>query len=142
MFNDIVTVFNNHKGCWYAHMIRGVDYGSTASAGSTKLNGITKSDRVIVLIRSDADKHISSDVTLQYVPPKVYERLENVEGHITFKPQDSFILIGEYNGAEPISDDDYEAGFFDYMNSMYDNVFMISSAAYFGLIPHFEIEAG
>ena len=49
-------------------------------------------------------------------------------------------MIGEWNGADVINDDDYDTGFYDYMNVEYDNVFSIStvSGAY-DLIKHFEI---
>ena len=43
----------------------------------------------------------------------------------------------EYN--QPISDDDYDSGLYDYLNSENDDIFMITSAEFFGAIPHFEL---
>ena len=49
-----------------------------------------------------------------------------------------FFYLGEYS-EEPISDEDYMEGFYDYMNSTFDGVFAITSVAKLDLIPHFEI---
>jgi len=43
----------------------------------------------------------------------------------------------EYN--EPIADNEYESGLYNDMNSKYDGVYKITTSAFFGLIPHFEI---
>lgn len=142
MYNDTITLFNLHNGAWYSHIIKEVDAGITSGAGSTALNGTTRTDSAIILIQTSSSKVINADNSLlPYVSPKAFSALENPESVITFQPQTDFILIGEYENSEPINEDDFETGFYDEMNSKYDNVFLITSAAYFDLIPHFEIGA-
>ena len=70
---------------------------------------------------------------------KAYNILASGIDAITFQPQTDFIMMGEYESTEPVNDDDYDAGFYDEMNSRYDSVYQIVSAVFYSLIPHFEI---
>lgn len=141
MFSDTITLFNLHNGSWFPHIIHGVDAaGITDGASATALNGTTKSDNGSILIQTSNSKVINVDKTLlPYVSPKAYAALENGADAVTFQPQTDFIYMGEYENAEPINDDDYEAGFYDYVNSRRDGVYKIISAVFYSLIPHFEI---
>lgn len=57
-------------------------------------------------------------------------------------PESGDKIILQYVSAdEPIADDNYKNGFYNYMNKSYDNVFAISTVSKFNLIPHFEIGA-
>lgn len=143
MFNDTITVFNLNNGMWYSHVIRNTDaVGIIHGATNTAVNGTTKSDNAVVLINSTIDKHIQTDEgLLPYTAPKSYAALENGNNAITFQPQTDFIVLGEHYYNNPINDDDYETGFYDYINSTLDDVYLIVSAAFYGLIPHFEIGA-
>ena len=143
MFNDIITVFNLNNGAWHSHVIRNTDAaGITHGATSTAVNGTTKSDNAVILINSTIDKSIQTEKgLLPYITPKAYAALENGNNAITFQPQTDFIVLGEHYYDNPINDDDYETGFYDYVNSTLDNVYLIVSAAFYGLIPHFEIGA-
>ena len=78
-----------------------------------------------------------------YMTPKVFRNSGDPSVNITFAYGDEFdfIMSGAYEGAGPINDEDYRNGFFNYMNKMYDEVFAITKAAKFNLIPHFEIVA-
>jgi len=75
----------------------------------------------------------------QYLGPKAYAALTSPAGYFTFKPETDFIMVGNFSHSEPISDDDFEQGLYHAMNETQDGVYMVTSAAYFSLIPHFEI---
>lgn len=142
MYNDTVTVFNLHKDTWLPRIIHNVDVGVTSSTSLTPLNGLTKADSSIILIRSNDSKCIDvNGRQLLYVAPKKFAVLENVENVISFQTKTDFVLLGEYESTKPIVDDDFESGFYDMINSERDGVYQISSVAYYSLIPHFEIEA-
>lgn len=144
MFTDTITLFNLNNGMWYPHIIHNVDAaGIISGASATPLNGSTKADNGLILIQtygSAGIKAIDTDSgTRVYVEPKAYAALVSGSSAVTFQPQTDFIMLGAYEGVSPIVDDDYEAGFYDEMNSKYDNIYQIVSAAYYSLIPHFEI---
>lgn len=142
MYNDTITVFNLHSGLWLPRIIYNVDVGITSGANSTTLNGLTKADSSIILIRSNGSKYIDvNGRQLLYVAPKRFAVLENVENVISFQPQTDFIFLGAYESIKPVADDDFETGFYDMMNNERDGVYQIASVAYYSLIPHFEIEA-
>ena len=50
-----------------------------------------------------------------------------------------FFMLGEYSTTEPIADNDYIDGFYNYVNDEYDYVFAITKVAEYSVIPHFEI---
>lgn len=142
MFNDTITLFNLHNGVWFPHLIYGADAaGMINGSSATALNGTTNADSGTILIQTNNDLIIHSDKKpIPYVTPKAYAALENGADAITFQPQTDFIFIGAYESTEPIIDDDYEAGFYTEMNSKNDDVYLITSVKFYGLIPHFEIE--
>lgn len=77
-----------------------------------------------------------------YLTPKAWDRQTNdlLPQTITFTPGEKFdfFYVGEWT-EDPIADDDYENGFYDYMNSTYDGVYAVTSVSKLGVIPHFEI---
>ena len=40
---------------------------------------------------------------------------------------------------EPLTDDDYDEGLYHALNAERDGIYLISSAGFYGLLPHFEI---
>ena len=74
-----------------------------------------------------------------YTGPKAYAKLENPDGYFTFKPETDFFVTGNYSSNDPIPDEDYEDGLYNAMNDAQDGVYMIASAIFYGLLPHFEI---
>ena len=80
-----------------------------------------------------------TDENRQYIGPKAYAALESPAGYFTFTPETDFIVVGNYSSNEPINDDDYTEGLYHAMNDVQDGVYMVTSATYFSLIPHFEI---
>lgn len=73
-----------------------------------------------------------------YAKPMLYAALEDPSKTFTFTPERDFIVLGDHWSAEPL-DDTGEEGLYSEMNNALDDVYMISSAAYYRMIPHFEI---
>lgn len=149
MYNDTITLFNRlpsrtQGDKWFPVVLTGVDVNMDR-ASIIKAMGAEVSDSVSLHIRYSKDENGNILIgDRQYVLPKEYIKIaaENLPEYITFKSGNSFdfFYVGEWQDTEPINDDDYLKGFYDHMNSEYDNVFTIStvSGAY-DLIPHFEI---
>lgn len=80
-----------------------------------------------------------TDDVRKYIGPKAYSRLDDPRGYFTFKAETDFMVVGNYSSGDPIDDDEYDEGLYHAMNDAQDGVYMITSAAYYGLLPHFEI---
>ena len=94
-----------------------------------------------VIIHCTADKTFTTadGTEKSYTGAKAYAKCENPTACITFKPECDFIYEGAWPDLEPLREEDYESGLYHALNDEYDGVYMISSAAYYGLLPHFEI---
>ncbi len=147
MYDKTITLFNYHKqtDSWRTTVFTGVDLVETVGANATR-QGHTNSDAVELLINMNKDTPIVTPtdtagvtVSKQYLPPKAYAALSDPVNHFTFTPEHDFFREGNHYSAEPISDADYEDGLYSDINTGFDGVYMVSSAAYFSLIPHFEI---
>lgn len=145
MYSDTVTIFNRYESrlgdMWYPTVLRGVNFMSDRSAIVQKYGEQSK-DNAVVNVRYDNVKGKVFVVGKEYFQPKEWDRQTNdrLTKTITFTPGEKFdfFYLGEYS-EEPISDDDYMEGFYDYMNSTFDGVYAITSVAKLDLIPHFEI---
>lgn len=79
----------------------------------------------------------------EFVYPKEYKSVDE----ITFKggSNPDFFWVGEWESEKVISDEEYQTslhnGFYDYMNSTRDNVYVITTASKYDLIPHMEVLA-
>lgn len=149
MYNDTITLFNRYPSKtqgdkWFPVVLHGVDVNMDRAA-LIKTMGIDSSDTVSLHIKCSRDSQGQVFIgDKQYLLPKEYikQPLENLGNYITFKSgkEFDFFYVGEWADSEPILDDDYRNGFYDHMNSEYDNVFAISTASgAYDLIPHFEI---
>ena len=138
MFDHTITLFNYHAKTnkWYTTKFDGVDL-LAASAKSATLQGETNGSSVDLLINVTADK--SSADGKKYVGPKAYATVDDPADYFTFIPETDFFMEGDFSTPEPISEDDYESGYYHEMNNAHDGVHMVVSAAFFSLIPHFEI---
>ena len=56
-----------------------------------------------------------------------------------FAPECDFIFAGAWPDTEPLTDDDYDEGLYHALNAERDGIYLISSAGFYGLLPHFEI---
>lgn len=149
MYNDTITLFNRYPNRttgdkWYPTVIQGVDLNMDRAA-LIKTMGIDSSDTVSLHIKYSRDTENNILIgDKKYVLPKEYMTvsIDEISDYITFKSgkEFDFFFVGEWADSEPILDDDYRNGFYDHMNSEYDNVFAISTASgAYDLIPHFEI---
>ena len=142
MYQNTITLFNFHEatGLWYPSVFTGVDLGVNNSSRSTK-DGKNNGDAVSVIIHCTADKTFTTadGTEKSYTGAKAYAKCENPTACITFKPECDFIYGGAWPDLEPLREEDYESGLYHALNDEHDGVYMISSAAYYGLLPHFEI---
>ena len=139
MHDTTVTLFNKAAGKWYPTEFHNVTLTEANANTPTPDAGIKNADAVEILIRTAADKSSTENgVTVRYVPPKEYAALENPVGYFTFTPEQDFFYVG-FVMAASYSDDDYDEGLYHHMNKTYDGVYMIQSATFYSLIPHFEI---
>lgn len=141
VYQNTITVFNYHEasGTWHPSVIKGADLIASKSTSSTTA-GKTNSDTVEIMVRCSADKRITTtEGTKSYTGPKEYAKCDNPADRITFTPECDFIYDGEWPELVPISDDGYDSGLYHALNDEHDGIYMISSAAFYGLLPHFEI---
>ena len=143
LHQETITLFNHHPKTdkWYSTVLTGVHLELARGAAPSVNAGIIKGDDILAILPVSTGKTITEpdgETVRQYVRPKEYDALEDTAGHFTFHPQRDFFVMGN-QAAEPVDDDDYEEGFYHAMNDSLDEVYMIESASYFNLIPHFEI---
>ena len=138
MFDCKVTLFNFHAATkqWHTTVFDGVDLLEVDAKSATR-QGETNGSSVDLLINVKPDK--SSADGKKYVGPKAYAAIGDPAAHFTFTAETDFFVEGDHSLSEPVSEDDYESGYYHEMNTLYDGVHMVVSAAYFPLIPHFEI---
>ena len=145
MYSDTVTIFNRYESrlgdMWYPTVLHCVNFMSDRSAIVQKYGEQSKDNAVVNVRYENANGKAFVDGK-EYFQPKEWDRQTNdrLSKTITFTPGEKFdfFYLGEYS-EEPISDDDYMEGFYDYMNSTFDGVFAITSVSKLDLIPHFEI---
>lgn len=150
MYNDTVTLFNRYEsrlgGTWYPTILRGVNLLIDKAAIIAKY-GPDSSDSAVLNVRYrevDGKKMVGDKI---WLPPKEWDKQTNdsFAGSLTFTDgtEFDFFMLGKWEGGEdPVSDDDYQEGFYDYMNRSRDYVFAISSVGgpyHSSTIPHFEI---
>ena len=142
MYERTLTIFNLHGGSWYPTTVDKCDMKVKLSSNLT-VNGINDVGSVTIVIHCSRDKKVRSHQGVkQYLPPKEYAELVNPkpDGFYTFTPEVDFIYEGGWDSAK-IDDDDYDSGFYHYMNAKKDGIHMIQACQYFTLLPHYEISA-
>ena len=137
MFCNTVTLFNYHAKTkqWYTTKFDGADLLEVGAKSATP-KGETNGSSVDLLINVSSDKSYEDKA---YLGPKAYAAADDPAAHFTFTPETDFFMEGDYSMQEPVSEDDYESGYYHEMNTLHDGVHMVVSAAFFPLIPHFEI---
>lgn len=145
MYSDTVTIFNRYESrqgdMWYPTVLDHVNIMSDRAAIAQKYGEQSKDSAVVnVRYMTDAGKIMIDGK--EYFTPKEWNRqdAESISDTITFTPGEKFdfFMIGAYS-EQPISDDDYRDGFYNYMNSQFDGVYAITSVSKLTAIPHFEI---
>ena len=141
MHDATVTLFNFHEaaGKWYPTEFHNVSLTAVRADTGNADAGTINADTVEIIIRTASDKSSTENgVTVRYVGPKEYAALENPVGYFTFTPEQDFFYVGSVIAAS-CQEDDYDEGFYHYMNKAFDGVYMIQSSTFYSLIPHFEI---
>ena len=149
MHDSTVTLFNGHERrgvlLWYPTVFTGVTLTETRGDTATPDAGTVSADTVEIIIRTAADKtsRTPSGTIRQYAGPKEYAALADPSGYFTFTPQRDFIAVGDLSAAypEPVEDeaeDDFH-GFYHAMSKTRDRVYLVTDAAFFSLLPHFEV---
>lgn len=141
VFQGVITVFNYHQktGTWYPTVINNAHIVS-ASASTHGTTGNINADSVEVQITSNRAQHVSTPSgNKSYTLPKDYAVSNTPEEYVTFTPECDFFFVGKWDDLTPVEDDDFDEGFYHAMNQENDGVYMINNAAYFSLVPHFEI---
>lgn len=150
MYDKTVTVFNLYESStaamWYPHVLSGVDL-ITDKGSILKKYGPDSTDNAELHISyylQDGKKYIrnASGILIPWLSPKDWKSQVNdlLDDTITFgSDTDEFFWEGIWI-AGPVNDNDYDRGFYGYMNNRYDNVYRITSVGGpYTVIPHFEI---
>lgn len=137
MYDQTITLFNYRQedNCWRTALFHGVNVIEPRASTATT-QGTNNGDAVEIILHCSKGMKAEG---LQYISPKAYQAMEDVSECFTLTPEKDFIAIGEHTSDEPVSEDDYGEGLYQAMNDLYDGVYMISSATWFSLLPHFEI---
>lgn len=142
LFQDVITIFNFHEktGKWYPTVITNAHIIAT-KANTHGTNGVTNADTVSLQITSNVAQNVSTvDGSVKsYTPPREYATTDTPANYITFTPECDFFIVGKWDDLTPIDDDEYDEGLYSALNAEQDRVYMVSSAVFYSLIPHFEI---
>lgn len=144
IFQNTITLFNFHEatGLWYPSVIAGVDLIEHKS-NSASIEGMNNRDTVNILIPCNTEKKITtSQGVKRYIGNKIYAKCNDPANYITFKPEKDFIYEGVWPDLSPIDGEDFDSGLYNELNTNYDGVYMINAAAFYSLLPHFEIGGG
>ena len=138
MRDQTITLYNYHEpsGLWYTTVFEGVQLAA-ASASSATTHGNNGGDSVSIIIPAAADKTAASR---QYIGPKAYAARDAPGECFTFWPEHDFVVVGSCPLEQPVSEDDYDNGLYHEMNHGQDEVYIVTSASFYGLIPNFEVE--
>lgn len=142
MHTDTITLWNFHKksGKWYPTVIGGCTCRINAASAASVHGGNAK-DAFTASIPCTAQQSViaADGAEKPILGPKAYAASDAPQACITFSPGMDFIAEGSSDDATPICDADYDGGFYDAMNAENDDVHLITSSVYYGLIPHYEI---
>lgn len=148
IYKQTITLFNRIKGSdgetyWYPTKLTGVhlvDNHSSTWNNQGGSNGSTAMVHIMYQIKGGAIYVAGKP----YYTPKDYRLLDEPENAITFSfghhDDSDFFIEGEFDFDGAISDDAHDRhGFYNYMKKVGYNVYSITSATKYNLIPHFEI---
>lgn len=150
MYDDTITLFNRYSSrklgdTWFPTILENVSVNiDRAQIVATQGSDSKDNARIhIKYTKQDGEIVVGGK---RYLTPKAWasQLTDELSESVTFKSgnQFDFIMVGAWDNTEPIKDDDYTEGFYNYMNSTHDNVFVITSASSpYKAIPHFELLA-
>lgn len=145
MYQDTITVFNRKTSrlgdMWYPTILHNVNLNMD-KATIVQTYGESSADNVMLNIAYEVNNGVKTIAGKKYMLPKEWDGQTHEEcaQTITFTSGEDFdfFLVGEYP-EEPVSDDEYIDGFYNFMNQKYDEVYAITSVGIFSVIPHLEI---
>jgi len=150
LYKQTVTLFNRITDAegeilWYPTVLRGVHL-IDSHASTWNNQGGASNDNAELRVMYQIKNGIIMVAGKPYYPPKEYRRLSEPHEAITFAFGHSddcdFFMEGVFDFDGAISDDAYDRhGFYNYMNKAYDNVYSITGATKYNLIPHFSVTA-
>ena len=128
---------------WYPTVIHNVNLMIDKAAIIAKYGAESKDNAILNIHYQILDGQIMIEGK-PYLPPKEWDRQTNdkLSKSITFTSgiDFDFFMLGEYGSTEPIADDNYTEGFYNYLNNEYDYVFAITSVGgQYTTIPTFQI---
>ena len=140
MFQDVATVFNRQDGLWYPTVLTGVQVqasegGVPAALGGERTGAVTL---LVPYVPGEPDRVAGK----AYLPPKKWRQGSEPENHVTFAAGERFdvLLLGPWEGTEPIRDDTWPEGFFARLRRERDGAYAVTAVRRFRALPHFEIE--
>lgn len=144
VYEDVITVFDRLERdgalLWYPTVIEGVHMDALAAAAAARY-GQRSDGRATVLIPYF---RVEGAVTLAgklYVPPKLWQRVEEPELYVTFTGGESFDFFvgGAWEQPGPVEDGLWSGGFYDHMARTRDDVFAVTQVYRYNALPHFEV---
>jgi hypothetical protein len=152
MYSKTITLFNRYHrksggDMWYPHLLTGVDLNADkASILATYGSDSTDSAELHVKYSKNENGNIVIG-NEPWFPPKEWKAQTNdlLPESITFSADATyfdFFVLGEYRADEPIADNDYSDGFYEYVRTQKDYCYTITSVSTpYILIPFFKIMA-
>lgn len=145
MYHDTVTIFTRNRSrlgdMWYPTILHDVNV-NTDRANIVSRYGEQAADSAVLNVmyeEFDGQKRIEGK---RFLKPKEWDAQVNddIADSITFHTGEDFDIfyLGIFS-SEPIADDDYDEGFYDFMQANFDDVYAITGYSEFSVIPHFEI---
>ncbi len=132
IFCRTITLFNLHGDVWYPTVLHNCSLVCDKAARQAA-TGLENADSATLYILRESVEEAGVEV----IGPKAYDRLSHPDGYITFHTGKDFFAEGEYTGTE--NDEEYMSGYYDYLNKIQDGVYLITSAASYDLLPHWEL---
>lgn len=149
MYTDTITLFNRYHSrlgdIWFPHVIKGVDLNIDKASILAKYGAESKDGATLHIKYQKGQDGQPTIAGVPYKLPKEWAQLTNDQlgSYITLNDDAEsfdFFVEGEIT-EEPVNDDDYTNGFYNYMNRTKDHCFAITAVSKKDLIPHFEVMA-
>ena len=144
MYEDVVTLFNRKVTdagvLWYPTVIEGVHVAPESVAAEAGY-GRARDDRAAVLIPYVWAGGAPCVGGKTYVPPKLWQKVEEPAAYVTFAGGEDFdfFITENWLGTEPVEDGAWPGGFYGYLAGQRDNVFAVTAVSRYKALPHFEV---
>ena len=144
MYEDVVTVFNRKRTesgvIWYPTVIEGVQL-SRGRTGALAGYGWKQAGQTAVLVPYVPGEGTCTVAGKIYLPPKMWQRVEEPELYITFTDGEDFdfFIPTAMPETEPVPDSTWPEGFYEHMCRERDGVFAVGGVHRYRALPHFEI---